>query len=404
MRNHPAPLFAACALLLAASANAQESNAGKNKAQSELKQTQAQMKAAESRAAALGQQAEKVKAELTPLQKAMVALADKIHATEQRLSEQEGELNQLQQTLDEKEALLKERRTQMGQSVDAMVEMRRVPPEAVIARPGSARDTIRAAQLLATMNEQLQREAAELQTILTELETAKKAVAEQSETVRAEREKLNAQRADLERRLSERNALQTKLLADRDSERKKLDKLSKDSKSLQELIQRLEREEARRKAEMEETARRARIAPGNAAEEARLDRAEGDAMRRAHHQMQMPAAGKITTRFGQNTADGPSRGIRIRTREEASVVAPYKGQVVFTGPFLDYGRMVIIRHAGGYHTLLAGIRQIRCSPGQTVMQGEPIGTMGGKASESELYLELRDHSTPVNPADWFSGL
>lgn len=393
--------FLATALL---AGHAMAEDPSKNKAQSELKQTQAQMKAAETRAAELAKQAEKVKAELTPLQKAMVALAEKIHATEQRLSEQEGELAQVQQTVDAKNDSLKERRTQIGQAVDAMIELKRVPPEAVVARPGSARDTIRAAQLLATLNQQLQQDAAELQTTLVELDAAQKALAEQSQTVKAERETLDAQRADLEARMKQRTDLQSKLLADRDTERKKLDKLSKDSKSLQELLQRIERAEAQRRAEEEAASRRARVAPGNAAEEARLDRAEGQAMNRAHHQMQPPLAGKVTTRFGQSTADGPSRGIRIRTRAEATVVAPYKGQVVFTGPFLDYGRMVIIRHPGGYHTLLAGIRTIRCTPGQPVVQGEPLGTMGSKDPETELYLELRDHSTPVNPVDWFSGL
>ena len=376
----------------------------KSEAQTELKAMQSEMKAAQKHADDLAKQADKIKAELLPLQKKLSELAASLHDTETALMQKEAELTQLQAEADAKSDDLKQRRTQIAQSVDAMIELQRVPPEAVVARPGSVKETIRAAQLLSALNQQLQRDAEDLQRVIGELQETQKQLEAKKAEIDAEQKVLVSQRQELETRMKARADMQSKLLADRDTERKKFEKLARNSKSLQELIQKIEAEEARQRALAEENQRKARVQPHDATEIARLDRKDGDRMRAPAHQMRMPVSGKVIKRFGDSGSDGPMRGIRIKASAGATVVAPFKGQVVFTGPFLDYGRMVIIRHPGGYHSLLAGISLIRCVPGQMVVEGEPIGTLGERAPATELYLELRDHSTPVNPSGWFAGL
>jgi septal ring factor EnvC (AmiA/AmiB activator) len=61
--------------------------------------------------------------------------------------------------------------------------------------------------------------------------------------------------------------------------------------------------------------------------------------------------------------------------------------------------MVIIRHSDGYHTMLAGLDEIDCKPGQFVLEGEPVGSMGG-GTDTRLYMELREDGKPVDPAGW----
>ena len=65
--------------------------------------------------------------------------------------------------------------------------------------------------------------------------------------------------------------------------------------------------------------------------------------------------------------------------------------------------MVIVRHGSGYHTLVAGLETIACTPGQAVMAGEPIGSMGAKNRGNRLYLELRKDNRPIDPGAWFAG-
>jgi septal ring factor EnvC (AmiA/AmiB activator) len=78
--------------------------------------------------------------------------------------------------------------------------------------------------------------------------------------------------------------------------------------------------------------------------------------------------------------------------------------VVFTGPFLTYGQMVIIRHSDDFHTLLAGLVKIDVTVGQFLLEGEPIGAMGDSESSNRLYIELRQNNQPIDPASWIKGL
>jgi murein hydrolase activator len=395
MPNYRAASLALFALLVCTHPALAAKNTTPASPQRQLKQQQAAMEAARKKAAELEAKAAKIKDELAPLQAEMVKLAGIMQETETRLNIQEAELARLDAERAERQETLNARKRQMGESISAMVQLQRVPPQALVARPGSVKETIRAGQLLAVLSEQLQNDAKELEGIVLELQAAQTEVTSKKTAIEEEQSALDSRKRELESRMKDRATLQTKLLADRDSEKKKLAKLANDAKNLQELIAKLDRAEQSK----------AKVQRYNAAEIARLDKQGGAALRGAKKQLHLPVSGKVVSRFGQRTADGSdSRGIRIRARSGAAVTAPFKGSVVFTGPFLDYGKMVIIRHPGGYHTLLAGISQIRCAPGQMVVEGEPIGTMGSRAPGNELYVELRNHSTPVNPAEWFSGL
>jgi septal ring factor EnvC (AmiA/AmiB activator) len=124
----------------------------------------------------------------------------------------------------------------------------------------------------------------------------------------------------------------------------------------------------------------------------------------AQGEMPFPARGKVVAKFGQATDLGaPSRGITIAPRANAQVVAPYDGQVVFSGPFRGYGLLLIIEHGEGYHTLLAGMARIDCSVGQRLLSGEPVGVMGQAESKPLLYVELRRNGQPVNPLPWLTA-
>lgn len=123
----------------------------------------------------------------------------------------------------------------------------------------------------------------------------------------------------------------------------------------------------------------------------------------AQGKMPFPARGKVSTRFGQaNEVGVPSKGIVIGTRTGAQVIAPYDGQVAFSGPFRGYGLLLIIEHGEGYHTLLAGMARIDVNVGQRLLSGEPVGLMGHDEAKPSLYVELRRNGQPVNPLPWLT--
>ena len=119
--------------------------------------------------------------------------------------------------------------------------------------------------------------------------------------------------------------------------------------------------------------------------------------------MTNPVSGRIVRNFGQTDGAGSaSKGLVFGAEARTRVVAPYDGQVVYAGPFRGYGRILIIEHGGGYHTLLSGLGRIDCAVGQWVLAGEPVAVMG-EQSGAGLYVELRRDGQPVNPLPWLAA-
>jgi septal ring factor EnvC (AmiA/AmiB activator) len=66
-----------------------------------------------------------------------------------------------------------------------------------------------------------------------------------------------------------------------------------------------------------------------------------------------------------------------------------------------WGVIMILRLAGGYHLVLAGLDRTSVQVGQSVAEGQAVGWVSdGRQSASELYLEVREQGLPVDPARW----
>ncbi len=114
----------------------------------------------------------------------------------------------------------------------------------------------------------------------------------------------------------------------------------------------------------------------------------------------LPVSGLVVRGFGARDTYGiTSRGLTLNAKAGTRVVAPMAGKTVFVGPFKGYGTIVILQHAGGLHSLLAGFGKVDLELGQKVLAGEPIGIVGtGKGNAApELYFELRRNGEPINP-------
>jgi septal ring factor EnvC (AmiA/AmiB activator) len=128
--------------------------------------------------------------------------------------------------------------------------------------------------------------------------------------------------------------------------------------------------------------------------------------------LRLPAQGVQLKAFGDTDADGTTlKGISLKTREEARIIAPADGWVVYAGPFRSYGQLLIINAGGGYHILIAGMSRIDVSLGQFVLTGEPIAVMGSPSAPSVsgdensspvLYVEFRKDGKPVDPGPWWA--
>jgi septal ring factor EnvC (AmiA/AmiB activator) len=124
----------------------------------------------------------------------------------------------------------------------------------------------------------------------------------------------------------------------------------------------------------------------------------------------LPVQGETLVRFGQSDQDGmSSKGIHLETREDAQVISPCDGLILYAGPFRSYGQLLIINPGGGYHVVIAGMDRIDVQHGQYVLAGEPIAAMGAATQTGErspkrptLYVEFRRDQQSIDPEPWWS--
>mgnify|MGYP001076111564 CR=1 FL=1 len=98
-------------------------------------------------------------------------------------------------------------------------------------------------------------------------------------------------------------------------------------------------------------------------------------------------------------SDGSKRGLDIKGKKGASVVAAAAGKVVYAGNALKgYGNLIIIKHDDQYLSAYAHNEAILVGEQTYVTQGQQIATMGNSgASDVMLHFEIRKRGKSVDP-------
>ena len=110
----------------------------------------------------------------------------------------------------------------------------------------------------------------------------------------------------------------------------------------------------------------------------------------------LPVQGAILAGYGErDAAGGRARGLTIAPSPGAEVAAPLAGEVAFARQWRGYGTLVIIRHKGGFLSLVGGLAGAQVREGQAVRQGDILG-QAPQQDPSVLY-ELRRAGRPVHP-------
>jgi murein hydrolase activator len=101
-----------------------------------------------------------------------------------------------------------------------------------------------------------------------------------------------------------------------------------------------------------------------------------------------------TTTFRSGIDFGAQAGAKVRS------VAP--GVVRFAGWFRGYGRIVIVDHGDGFHSIFGHLDEIDVKVDTRILEGESLGSVGetGSLQGPRLYFELRKDGQPVDPEPW----
>lgn len=95
-------------------------------------------------------------------------------------------------------------------------------------------------------------------------------------------------------------------------------------------------------------------------------------------------------------------GIDLAGNDGEGVYATDAGVVVYAGwNNYGYGNMIMVDHGNNFQSLYAHLSGISVQCGQSVGQGDGIGTIGntGRSSGSHLHFEIRAISSWINPWD-----
>jgi murein DD-endopeptidase MepM/ murein hydrolase activator NlpD len=127
-------------------------------------------------------------------------------------------------------------------------------------------------------------------------------------------------------------------------------------------------------------------------------------------QLLWPVKGPILRRFGRQkhevfNATVFSTGIEIGAKEGTPVRAAETGKVAFLDWLTGYGRVMIVDHGSGFHTLYGHLQDAAVGVGSRVTRGAQLGTVGdtGSLGAASLYFEVRHHGQPADPRRYLGG-
>ncbi|THK38893.1 hypothetical protein EHS39_07660 [Ensifer sp. MPMI2T] len=380
------------------------------------------------RAEALEQTIAEIDKSNEALRAAIVESASKRRGLEQQIAGGEKKLNDLRVKEDVVRRSLRARRGILAEVLAALQRMGRNPPPAILVTPEDALASVRSAILLGAVVPEMREQTDSLVADLKALADIRSGIGKQREELTA------AMTANLEeeRRMSmlvtEKEKLRQQNANELAVEQRKAQELASQATNLEGLISSLENEissvrdaAAAARAQEEERQRMSEAEREEAREIARNAVPDKNRIAPAYvfselrERLSFPVAGSLLRQFGDADGAGHSlQGIMLETNAGALVTTPADGWIVYAGSFRSYGQMIILNPGDGYHIVLSGMENVSVRPGQFVVAGEPLATMGAKrvasaaalALETDrptLYIEFRKDGKPVDSRPWWSA-
>ncbi len=342
------------------------------------------------RALRLRRTVRRIAIQISGLRKRSVALARNIRSREARLDRLERQIKVAQARENQLVRGYAARQEQLARVLVILQRIQVHPPLLLAMNTKDPNSAVRAAIVIQRLTPHLRREASRLSREQRSLAGIRQRLRADRRLAIKRRRRLDQERKEIGGLLKRQLRLLRLTAGEQASLRNKIGDLRRRARNMQQLLARLEISRRRSAKTWNRTAAATRP-------NALRDFKKGVAT--------LPVAGRIVRRFGEPDKQAErSKGIVIRARRNATVIAPYDGQIQFAGRFRNFGRILIIRHGGGYHSVLLGLNRIDVVAKQWVLAGEPVGVVGEfQASGPELYYEIRESGRPVDPLPWLAA-
>lgn len=388
-----------------------------NPTTADLKRIEQQLKQERKTGLEARKKASELSQEMKAVQRQIIGSAKNVQRQEATLSTLEEKLAALAQKEKELSAKITLTDTQMVQVVTGLQTLALRPKESLFLNPMSPIDTVRSQGLMMHAIPVIGTLNAEAKDNLQALLETQSQLTNQAKQVKSATEELNEKQARMEKLLKQKQALQAQYQATHEQAKKRADALAGQAKDLKDLLKKLEEEKRRQELERQrkekarlaalERQRKAAAAKGQIIAEQKqtptpVSKPKG-AFAKSKGALLWPTRGQIVQNFGDTTISGAHiKGLTIKPRANAQVIAPFDGSVLFSGPFKNYGHLLIIDNGDNYLTLLAGMAKSYVGVGQDILAGEPVGVT--RPQNPTLYIEIRKDGIAVNPRPWFSKM
>ena len=405
-------IFSLIALLVAG----QRSDAAPaaNVSASEVAKMEAEAKRVSKEHQQMEQKANKLKEELKNVNKKMIAAAKKIQNGEDELRKKQEELEVLQKHLNESEEKFNSENDMLIETLAALQNLALRPSEAVLVQPLSPVEVMRSSILLRGSVHALESRASSIRQSIEDISNQKKQIAARLQDLEKDNKILAQQQEDMKKLSQQKSTMYSQISSKSEEAKKKADMLASQAHNLRDLLEKLEKQKEITRRQMAE---KAHLAREQAADKMRKENhglevsyeAENNVtvpetpvtgFSKAKGRLSRPARGPLVTAFHSELSKGVvSNGIDIKTAAKAQVIAPFDGTVIYAGPFKNFANLVIIDHGEGYTSLLSGLGETDTEVGQSLLAGEPVGTMPADTN-SKLHMEIRKNNHPVDPNEW----
>jgi len=143
---------------------------------------------------------------------------------------------------------------------------------------------------------------------------------------------------------------------------------------------------------------------------ARSGGAEGSSFAALVGQMEWPVQGEVIRGFGRSVHPRfktvtLNNGVNIAAGSGTAVAAVAAGQVQFADHLPGFGECVIVDHGAGYYSLYANLADTFVARGEKVARGQVIAEVGrpDNGGPAQLYFEIRQGRTPLDPGSWLKA-
>ena len=347
----------------------------------QLKNLEKEIKERDKKRVELEKQAEQIATQRRKLQLNMIFIAEQIRANEQRQIKINKKLEALLTTQADLLAALNKDRVNLSQSLAALQRFEKSTPPALAVRPDDALEGIRGALAMAGIVPSLKQKVDEIHARLDELSAIRRQIVKRQEELDDALSKAESDRAKLDALVAEKQQAEVARRQEAAREQAAIKQLAAKAKNLKDLVTKLEKRRAKQHNQIK-------------------------GFSRTRGKLPLPVSGKLLSRpetIRKNTESG-REGAYILTRAQTLVTAPYDAQVLYAGPFRDYGNMLILGVGKNYHLLFAGLSVISVDVGQVILAGEPVGQIIPEPltnTPKTLYMEIRYKGQPQDALSWY---